>query len=84
MYIIAQHKISDPAKFWDVAQAGMSNLPKSLKLHKVLPNADGSRAVCLWEAGRLDQVRTFVDGSVGRFSTNEFFEVEAKKAVGLP
>ena len=62
----------------------MSNLPKGMKLHKVLPNADGSKAVCLWEAGRLDEVKSFVQSSVGQFSTNEFFEVEAKKAVGLP
>jgi hypothetical protein len=83
MYIVAQHKITDPARFWDVAQKGMGSLPQGLKLHKVFLNADGSRAVCLLEAGRLDQVKNFVDGSVGRYSTNEFFEVESKKAIGL-
>ena len=84
MYIIAQHKISNAAKFWEIAQAVTSTLPKDMQLHKVLPNADGSKAVCLWEAPRLDDVKVFVEKSVGHVSTNEYFEVESKKAIGLP
>jgi len=83
MYIVAQHQISDPAKFWDVAQAKTANLPKGLKLVKVLPNADGSQAVCLWEGEQAD-VKAFVEGAVGHVSKNEYFTVNAEKAVGLP
>ena len=82
MHIVVEHRISDPAKFWDLAKSKTANLPKGLTLHKVLPNADGSRAVCLWE-GKLVDVKAFVDGATGHVSKNEFFEVDAKKAVGL-
>jgi hypothetical protein len=84
MHIIAQHKISDPAKFWEAAKAKTANLPHGLKLHKVLPNAEGTHAVCLWEAKQVADVSAFVEGAVGHISKNEYFEVDATKAMGLP
>ncbi len=83
MYTVAQHRISDPAKFWDLAQAKTANLPEGLKLVRVLPNLDGSQAVCLWEGEQAD-VKAFVEGAVGHVSKNEYFTVDAQKAVGLP
>ena len=84
MLIVVQHSISDPAKFWEAAKASMPNLPKGLKLRFVLPNADGSKAVCLWEAPTLEALKSFMEAGVGRVSTNQYFEVDAKKAIGLP
>ena len=83
MYIVAQHRISDPAKFWDIAQSSTANLPSGLKLVKVLPNADGTQAVCLWE-GEQAAVKALVDGAVGHVSKNEYLAVDDSKAVGLP
>ena len=82
MHVIAQHTITDPAKFWDLAKAKTAHLPGGLKLHKVLPNAEGTHAVCLWE-GKIADVKAFVEGSVGHVSKNVYFEVDASKAVGL-
>jgi len=84
MYIVVQHKISDPAKFWEIAQAATPNLPEGVKLHSVLPNAGGSNAVCLWEAATLDTVKNFIEEKVGQMSTNQYFEVDVKSAMGLP
>jgi hypothetical protein len=83
MYVVAQHRISDPAKFWELAKTKTAHLPNGLKLHRVLPNADGSQAVCLWEGKQAD-VRAFVEGAVGHVSKNEYFTVDSAKAVGLP
>ena len=84
MFIVVQHKISDPAKFWETAQSAMPNLPEDIKLHCALPNTDGTKAVCLWEAATIELLKDFMEPQVGQISTNEYFEVEANNAIGLP
>jgi len=82
MHIVAIHDISDPEKFWSAVQA--ADIPVDIKLHQTLPNQQGSRAVCLWEADSTDKVRDLVDGAVGQYSQNQFFEVNDQNAMGLP
>ena len=84
MFIVVKHSISNPAKFWETAQAAIPTLPKEVKLHSTLPNHDGSTAVCLWEANSIDVVKGAVEPLLGQDSRNEYFEVDAKKAIGLP
>jgi hypothetical protein len=84
MYVIVEHRISDPAKFWEKAQASIPQLPADVKVHEVFPSTDASRAVCLWEAGSIDRVKEFVESNVGPFSRNEYYELDAAKAFGLP
>ncbi|MGA9364547.1 MAG: hypothetical protein WBW16_09290 [Bacteroidota bacterium] len=84
MYIIAEHEISNPKSFWEIAKRDTANLPSGLKLHQVLPNGEGTKAVCLWEAAKVDEVKTFVEKAVGHVSRNTYFSVEAGNAVGLP
>ena len=84
MYIVVKHNISNPAKFWETAQASMPSLPKDVKLHSTLPSREGSNAVCLWEANSIDAVKAAIEPLVGEISRNEYFEVDAKKAIGLP
>jgi len=81
VYITAIHSISNPEKFWDAAQT--TPIPDGMKLHSTYPNADGTRAVCLWEANSLEDVRGLVDGVMGDSSENEFYAVGAN-AQGLP
>jgi hypothetical protein len=82
MHVVVIHRISDPEKFWGAASE--SELPEGVTLHSALPNDDGSRAVCLWEADSLDAVQQLVEDAVGDVSNNEFFEVNAQNAQGLP
>jgi hypothetical protein len=82
MHVAVIHQISDPEKFWGAANE--SQLPEGITLHSALPNNDGSRAVCLWEADSLDTVKQLVEDTVGDVSNNEFFEVNAQNAQGLP
>lgn len=84
MYIVVEHEISDPKTFWDTARAGMSNLPPNLKLHQVLPNKGGTKAVCVWEAANLVDVEEFIQNAVGKVSRNSYFIVEAGNSIGLP
>jgi hypothetical protein len=82
MHIVAIHEVSDPDQFWQKAQE--IDIPSEMTLHSTLPNADGSRAVCVWEAESTDAVNSFLDEHVGDISRNEFFEVNAQNAQGLP
>jgi hypothetical protein len=84
MYVVAEHTIKDAKPFWEKAQSEMDKLPKNLKLHQVLPNNDGSKAVCLWESGNVEDVKSYVDGMLGKWSSNLYFSVQATNAVGLP
>jgi hypothetical protein len=84
MYVIVEHRISDPAKFWEKAQTSISQLPADVKVHQVLPSTDGARAVCLWEGGSIDRVKEVVEAQVGPFSRNEYYQLDATKAFGLP
>ena len=84
MYIIVEHEISNPKTFWDTAQTATAGLPSHLKVHQTLPNMEGTKAVCLWEAPSVDEVKGLIEGAVGKVSRNTYFTVEAEKAMGLP
>ena len=80
MYVIAIHSISDPEQFW----GGQLDLPDGVSLHSALPNDDGTRGVCVWEADSAGTVEELVEGAAGEISDNEYFEVNADNAQGLP
>lgn len=84
MYIIVEHEISNPKTFWETAKTATAALPSHLKVHQIMPNREGTKAVCLWEAPGVDEVRKLVDGAVGNAASNTYFAVEAENAVGLP
>lgn len=82
MYIVALQDIFDPPTFWDCARS--TPIPPHLKLHQILPNEDGTQAVCLWEADSVDEVRAFVEEAAGHATIARYFTVAADRAVGLP
>jgi hypothetical protein len=82
MYVAVQHTVSDPAVFWNTTDP--NKLPPELKLHHVFPAADGTRAVCIWEATSPDAVREFLEPLLGRVSRNEYFAVENREGLGRP
>ena len=85
MYIVAQHVVSNPVKFWDRADRDTIALPSHLKLHHCFPNADGTRAVCVWEAESVESLeRFFANTGLNESSTNTFFPVENKDGIALP
>jgi hypothetical protein len=80
MYVVAIHSISDPDAFW----GGQLDLPDGTELPTVAPNADGSRAVCVWKSDSVDTVRNLVEGAAGEISENEYYAVNETSAQGLP
>ncbi len=83
MYVIVQHKISDPKTFWSTAEKVVPALPKGLRVVQTLPNKEGTQAVCVWEADSVDSVRNAIEPAVGQVSRNEYFAVDDEKSMGL-
>lgn len=87
MYVTAIHQITDPEKFRQAVRAATpptSEFPAGIVLHSTFSNPDDTKAVCLWEAETVEEVRDLVDSAVGQFSQNEYFEVSKETALGLP
>jgi hypothetical protein len=55
-----------------------------MTLHSMFPGEDGAHAVCVWEAGSVADVQTFVDSNTRGLSENECFSVADAQAIGLP
>jgi hypothetical protein len=84
MYVLVQHYVSDPHTFWSDVRYALNALPPNLVLHHVFPTADGSHAVCLWEADSEREVKAFIETYVGHVSRNLYFEVQNREGVGAP
>ena len=86
MFVVVQHTIRDAP----VAFARGQNLlegrgaPTGVQVRKFYPSADQSAVICLWEANSLDEIREYVDATLGDSSDNVYFEVDAEQALGLP
>jgi hypothetical protein len=84
MYVVVNHKINNAAAFWATAQSATAALPPGLKIIHTIPSIDGTKAVCLWEAGSVDAVRTFLDPATVGMAQNEYFESLNKEGIALP
>jgi hypothetical protein len=82
MYIVANHTISNPEKFWSLAKS--TPVPAPLQLLCVFPSTDGARGTCLWHAASIEAVKQFVEPLTSAISRNEYMAVEAANAMGLP
>ena len=82
MYVVAQHTILDREKAKEAGQS-LFTPPPGITLHQFFPNAEGSKATCLWEADSVETVRNLVDGALGSASRNEFYAVDEQMARGL-
>jgi len=82
MYIMVQHTISEPATFWNAADP--TAISPKLKLHHTFPTPDGTRAVCIWEANSVDELRDQLEPMLGRVSRNEYLPVENREGFARP
>jgi hypothetical protein len=80
MYIVAQHTIKDPARFWSLSPEG----PDAPQLRAAYPSHDKTKGVCVWESDSIEALRGSLDPLVGDAAENTYFEVDAGFAVGLP
>jgi hypothetical protein len=84
MYVVVNHQITDPTRFWAVAESATAGLPAGLKVLHTFPSMDGGRAVCVWEADSVDAVRTFLDAATEGIARNEYFQAPNKEGLAVP
>ncbi len=89
MYVSVHHTITDPQKWEQITNkmttaVEQGRLPQGLKGLMYLPGTDGRRADCLWEAQSVDALKNFLDREIGAAARNEYFQINAEAAFGLP
>ena len=86
MFIVVHHTITDPetalARGQDLL-AG-NGAPRGVQVREFYPSRDKADVFCLWESDSLEDVREYVEATLGDSSRNAYFEVDAKIARGLP
>ena len=45
---------------------------------------DGRKAICIWEAGSIETLKTYLDPMLGPDAHNQYFEVVNKEGIALP
>jgi hypothetical protein len=89
MYVSVHHVVKDSQK-WDQITRNMTTaieqgrLPQGLKALMYLPGTDGRKADCLWDAQSVEALRSFLDREIGSAATNEYLQIDANAAFGLP
>ena len=89
MHVVIRHYVSDPMK-WDrstkniMSMIEQQRLPTGLKPLQFLPGVDGRHADCVWDADSLGALQKFIDRETAGAARNEYFEVKAEGAIGLP
>jgi hypothetical protein len=84
MHVIAVHNITDPEGYGAAVGPTLERIPSGMTLHSMFPSEDGAQAVCVWEAGSVEDVRSFVDGATAGLARNDYFSVVDAQAIGLP
>ena len=86
MFIVVNHTLTDK----ETAFARGENLlagngaPPGVRVREFYPSRDKASVFCLWEGSSLEEVRDYVDATLGDASRNAYFEVDAEIARGLP
>jgi hypothetical protein len=90
MYVV-QHQIKDPQTAFSGGERLIKNegAPAGVRGLRFYPSTDGSAVTCLWEAGSVEEIRDYVDSTLGDSSQNTCYEVDAEQAfaerpLGLP
>jgi hypothetical protein len=85
MVIIVKHSIANPKDFWESAQKSLPNLPEAgvTRVIQVMPNADMSEAVCVWEAESIESLDQYLRGKVLDWSSEKYFELNQAAAMGV-
>ena len=89
MFIGIHHNITDAKKWEQVGQTiipmiEQGRLPKGVKALLYLPSTDGRRAVCVWEADSVEYLKRFLEPLTTPAARNEYFQINAEQAMGLP
>jgi hypothetical protein len=77
MFVTVIHRIHDPEGFQAAeAKALEAGLPDGIALPIHAASRDHRMGICVWEGESVAAVRDVVEGVVGPFSDNEYYEME--------
>jgi hypothetical protein len=89
MIVAIHHSITDSRKWEELTsqirpmiEAG--RLPNGVKPLFYLPATDGRKADCVWEANSVEDLKRFLEPLTSPAARNEYFQVNADEAMGLP
>jgi hypothetical protein len=84
MFVSVIHRIIDFDAFFATASVIVDKIPEDLRLPQYFTAADHLTTVCLWEAPSADRVKEFLEPLIGKYSSNEYSEVDTQHSSGLP
>jgi hypothetical protein len=77
VFVAVIHRIHDPEGFQAAeTQALESGLPDGVTLPIHAGTRDHRLGICLWEGESVTAVRDVVEGAVGPFADNEYYEID--------
>jgi hypothetical protein len=82
MYVVAQHRLLNPEIAFQRGEKLLAGegAPEGVRNLQFLPARDGSAVTCLWEAGSVEEIQSWVDGVLGDAAENHCYEVEVAEA----
>jgi hypothetical protein len=84
MLFAVTHDISDTAAFWSRAEASLPNLPEGIKIHAVMPDAKGAKAICVWEAESLAAITAYLEDKTGDVAKNTYLVINEANGLNIP
>jgi hypothetical protein len=77
MFVTVIHRIHDPEGFQAAeAKALEGGLPPYVALPIHATTNDHTLGVCIWEGESVDAVREVVEGAIGPWANNEYYEMQ--------
>jgi len=83
MFIVVEHTITNADAFFALA-ARVAEAPSGIKGLQFFPSTSKDRAICLWQANSIEALKGFLEPLSAKSSRNIYYEVDSKKAMGLP
>ena len=86
MFVVVNRTIADPEPAFARGQMLLAGTgaPSGVRVREFYPSRDKASVFCLWEGNSLEEVRDYVDVTLGDSSRNVYFEVDSDIARGLP
>ena len=86
MYIVVLHRFTNQLTAFRRGDNLLvaNGAPRGSRVLQFYPSTDRTEAICLWESDSVDELREYVDSTLGDSSENGYFEVDAGIARGLP
>ena len=76
MFVTVVHRIHDPKGFQEAeAKALEAGLPSGVALPVHAATPDHKLGICIWEGESVAAVRDVVEGAVGPWADNEYYEM---------